>query len=37
MGCSAAVKAIQWFRDPSTNLNLDFDQMKLNEVMKFID
>ncbi|KAM0899594.1 hypothetical protein ACQ4PT_021195 [Festuca glaucescens] len=32
MGCSAAVKAIQWFRDPSTNSNLDFDQMKLNEL-----
>lgn len=34
MGCSAAVKAIQWFRDPSTNSNLDFDHMKLKEVMK---
>ncbi|KAM0931081.1 hypothetical protein ACQ4PT_000574 [Festuca glaucescens] len=32
MGCSAAVKAIQWFRDPSTNSNLYFDQMKLNEL-----
>ncbi|EMS50925.1 Biotin synthase [Triticum urartu] len=31
MGCSAAVKAIQWFRDPSTNSNLDFDRMKLKE------
>ena len=35
MGCSAAVKAIQWFRDPSTNSNLDFDRMKLKEVMNF--
>ncbi|KAM3240977.1 hypothetical protein ACQJBY_054174 [Aegilops geniculata] len=32
MGCSAAVKAIQWFRDPSTNSNLDFDRMKLKEL-----
>lgn len=32
MGCSAAVKAIQWFRDPSTNSNLDFDCMKLKEL-----
>lgn len=32
MGCSAAVKAIQWFRDPSTNSNLDFDHMKLKEL-----
>ncbi|KAL6659184.1 hypothetical protein ACP70R_003224 [Stipagrostis hirtigluma subsp. patula] len=32
MGCTAAVKAIQWYRDPSTNSNLDFDRMKLNEL-----
>ncbi|KAL6842248.1 hypothetical protein ACP4OV_027896 [Aristida adscensionis] len=32
MGCSAAVKAIQWYRDPSTNSNLDFEHMKLNEL-----
>ncbi|XP_062196440.1 bifunctional dethiobiotin synthetase/7,8-diamino-pelargonic acid aminotransferase, mitochondrial [Phragmites australis] len=32
MGCSAAVKAIQWYRDPSTNSNLDFDHMRLKEL-----
>jgi adenosylmethionine-8-amino-7-oxononanoate aminotransferase len=32
MGCCAAVKAIQWYQDPSTNSNLDFDHMRLKEV-----
>ncbi|CAL5007268.1 unnamed protein product [Urochloa decumbens] len=32
MGCTAALKAIQWYQDPSTNLNLDFDHMKLKEL-----
>jgi dethiobiotin synthetase/adenosylmethionine--8-amino-7-oxononanoate aminotransferase len=35
MGCTAALKAMQWYRDPSTNLNLDADHMKLKEVMKY--
>ena len=34
MGCAAALKAIQWYRDPSTNLNIDANHMKLKEVMK---
>jgi len=33
MGCTAALKAMQWYRDPSTNLNIDTDHMKLKEVM----
>ncbi|KAL5230336.1 hypothetical protein ABZP36_029112 [Zizania latifolia] len=32
MGCTAAVKAIQWYKDPSTNLNIDLDHMKLKEL-----
>jgi len=32
MGCAAALKAIQWYRDPSTNLNLDANHMKLQEL-----
>ncbi|XP_021304673.1 bifunctional dethiobiotin synthetase/7,8-diamino-pelargonic acid aminotransferase, mitochondrial isoform X2 [Sorghum bicolor] len=32
MGCTAALKAMQWYRDPSTNLNLDADHMKLKEL-----
>uniref|UniRef100_K3YL59 Bifunctional dethiobiotin synthetase/7,8-diamino-pelargonic acid aminotransferase, mitochondrial n=1 Tax=Setaria italica TaxID=4555 RepID=K3YL59_SETIT len=32
MGCMAALKAIQWYRDPSTNSNLDLDHMKLKEL-----
>ncbi|RLM60573.1 bifunctional dethiobiotin synthetase/7,8-diamino-pelargonic acid aminotransferase, mitochondrial [Panicum miliaceum] len=32
MGCAAALKAIQWYRDPSTNLNLDANHMKLKEL-----
>uniref|UniRef100_A0A0A9CZW8 BIO1 n=1 Tax=Arundo donax TaxID=35708 RepID=A0A0A9CZW8_ARUDO len=32
MGCSAAVKAIQWYRNPSTNSNLDFDHTRLKEL-----
>ncbi|TVU42146.1 hypothetical protein EJB05_08537 [Eragrostis curvula] len=32
MGCCAAAKAIQWYRDPSTNSNLDFDRMRLKEL-----
>jgi hypothetical protein len=26
---------MQWYRDPSTNSNLDTDHMKLKEVMKY--
>ncbi|KAJ1267930.1 hypothetical protein BS78_07G096500 [Paspalum vaginatum] len=37
MGCTAALKAIKWYRDPSTNLNLVTDHMKLKEVMKYVD
>ena len=36
MGCTAALKAMQWYRDPSTNSNLDTDHMKLMEVMKYV-
>nr|CAB3482573.1 unnamed protein product [Digitaria exilis] len=32
MGCAAALKAIQWYQDPSTNLNLDTNHMKLKEL-----
>uniref|UniRef100_A0A0E0EBT1 Bifunctional dethiobiotin synthetase/7,8-diamino-pelargonic acid aminotransferase, mitochondrial n=1 Tax=Oryza meridionalis TaxID=40149 RepID=A0A0E0EBT1_9ORYZ len=32
MGCTAAVKAIQWYKDPSTNSNIDLDRMKLKEL-----
>ncbi|KAK3121237.1 hypothetical protein QOZ80_8BG0649110 [Eleusine coracana subsp. coracana] len=32
MGCCAAVKAIQWYQDPSSNSNLDFDHMRLKEL-----
>uniref|UniRef100_J3MRJ3 7,8-diamino-pelargonic acid aminotransferase n=2 Tax=Oryza brachyantha TaxID=4533 RepID=J3MRJ3_ORYBR len=32
MGCAAAVKAIQWYKDPSTNSNLDLDHMRLKEL-----
>ncbi|WVZ94342.1 hypothetical protein U9M48_040243 [Paspalum notatum var. saurae] len=32
MGCTAALKAIKWYRDPSTNLNLVTDHMKLKEL-----
>ncbi|MQM07889.1 hypothetical protein Taro_040734, partial [Colocasia esculenta] len=29
MGCTAASKAIQWFKDPSSNLNLNVEQRRL--------
>ncbi|KAJ3693384.1 hypothetical protein LUZ60_008864 [Juncus effusus] len=32
MGCSSATKAIQWFKDPCTNPNLDSDGSKLKEL-----
>ncbi|OEL16248.1 Bifunctional dethiobiotin synthetase/7,8-diamino-pelargonic acid aminotransferase, mitochondrial [Dichanthelium oligosanthes] len=32
MGCTAALKAIQWYQDPSANLNLDTNHMKLKEL-----
>ncbi|XP_072962379.1 bifunctional dethiobiotin synthetase/7,8-diamino-pelargonic acid aminotransferase, mitochondrial [Typha angustifolia] len=32
MGCTAAAKSIQWFRDPSTNHNLDSEGKKLKEL-----
>ncbi|GJN09705.1 hypothetical protein PR202_ga27735 [Eleusine coracana subsp. coracana] len=32
MGCCAAVKAIQWYQDPSINSNLDFEHMRLKEL-----
>uniref|UniRef100_A0A0E0LSU0 Bifunctional dethiobiotin synthetase/7,8-diamino-pelargonic acid aminotransferase, mitochondrial n=1 Tax=Oryza punctata TaxID=4537 RepID=A0A0E0LSU0_ORYPU len=32
MGCTAAVKAIEWYKDPSTNSNIDLDHMKLKEL-----
>uniref|UniRef100_A0A0D9X5S6 Dethiobiotin synthase n=1 Tax=Leersia perrieri TaxID=77586 RepID=A0A0D9X5S6_9ORYZ len=32
MGCTAAVKAIQWYKDPSTNSNFDLDHIKLKEL-----
>ncbi|AQK40716.1 Bifunctional dethiobiotin synthetase/78-diamino-pelargonic acid aminotransferase mitochondrial [Zea mays] len=32
MGCTAALKAMQWYRGPSTNSNLDTDHMKLKEL-----
>lgn len=32
MGCTAAAKAIQWFRDPFTNPNVQFKEKKLREV-----
>lgn len=32
MGCTAAVKAIQWFKDPSTNCNILPEGLYLREV-----
>ncbi|KAL5699264.1 Bifunctional dethiobiotin synthetase/7 [Ranunculus cassubicifolius] len=32
MGCSAAAKAIQWFKDPSRNLNITAQGTKLREL-----
>lgn len=32
MGCTAATKAIQWFKDPMTNLNITTEGMQLREL-----
>lgn len=32
VGCASAAKAIQWFKDPSTNPNIDSEQKILKEV-----
>lgn len=32
LGCTAAAKAVQWFKDPSTNPNLDSSGTQLKEV-----
>ncbi|KAG1326932.1 bifunctional dethiobiotin synthetase/7,8-diamino-pelargonic acid aminotransferase, mitochondrial [Cocos nucifera] len=32
MGCTAAAKAIQWFKDPITNPNVEFKEKKLKEL-----
>lgn len=32
MGCTAVVKAIQWFKDPCTNINFEPEGKKLKEV-----
>lgn len=38
MGCAAAAKSIQWFKDPSTNTNIDHGKGQLKELwdMKFV-
>ncbi|KAK3041117.1 hypothetical protein RJ639_027569 [Escallonia herrerae] len=35
MGCTAASKSIQWFKDPQTNHNLDSERMLLREIWDF--
>ncbi|PKU71047.1 bifunctional dethiobiotin synthetase/7,8-diamino-pelargonic acid aminotransferase, mitochondrial isoform X1 [Dendrobium catenatum] len=38
MGCAAAVKSMQWFKDPTTNINIEHGEGKLKELwdMKFV-
>lgn len=33
MGCTAASKAIQWFKNPCTNINIEPEGRKMKEVL----